>query len=186
MCNSYEYSHVYNRCELNWQPKPNSATRWYDLKFCMKSAGKREKFCDDDYTHFDGQLNGQQYKTVTLSAMKDCAKMCNAEPRCNSYEFSAKYSRCELNHPLEPNHPGYWYDLKFCQKPEELRPENCSEDYEYDVGQFNGGGTVKTVGNIGSTEECAQLCDDETACKSYEHSVNALQCQLNWAKEKKQ
>lgn len=184
MCNSYEYSHVYNRCELNWQPKPNSMTRYYDMKFCMKPAGKREEFCDGDYKHLEGQLNGQQFVTLTISSMKDCAKECNKDPRCNSYEYSSKYTRCELNYADVPNHIGYWYDLKFCQKPEELRPENCSEDYEFDVGQFNGGGNIKTVGAVFSTDDCAKLCDDETACKSYEHSVNARSCQLNWAADK--
>jgi hypothetical protein len=184
MCNSYEYSHVYNRCELNWQPKPNSMTRWYDMKFCMKAPSKREKFCDDDYTHMDGQLNGQQFVTLTITKMQDCAKECNSDPRCRSYEFSQKYNRCELNHATKPNHPGYWYDLKFCQKPVDLYPENCSDAYEFEEGQFNGGGNIKTVGNIATTDACGQLCDDETACKSYEHSVMAKACQLNWAPEK--
>jgi hypothetical protein len=181
LCNSYEYSHVYNRCELNWQPKPNSMTRWYDLKFCMKPPNKRDDFCDGDYKHMDGQLNGQQFVTLTIHSMKDCAKECNKDPRSNSYEYSVKYNRCELNHATEPNHPGYWNDLKFCQKPEEIRALPCDDEYEYVEGQFNGGGNIKTVGSVITTDACAALCNDDTACKSYEYSVMARACQLNWA-----
>merc|ERR1719460_817016 len=111
LCNSYEYSHVYNRCELNWRPKPNSLTVWYDMKFCSKPTGRREKFCDDDYTYIVGQLNGQQFLTLTKYSMKECAKECDKDPRCRSYEFSVKYNRCELNNIPKPNHPGEWYDM---------------------------------------------------------------------------
>merc|ERR1719329_65617 len=87
-CNSYEYSHVYNRCELNYQFVPTSTTKWYDMIFCEKPEDERHPFCIEQYEYKTGQLSGSQYLTVTLDTMEKCGEMCSDDPRCNAYEYS--------------------------------------------------------------------------------------------------
>jgi hypothetical protein len=182
-CNSYEYSHAYNRCEMNFAADPNAQSTWYDMLFCQKPEGRREPPCDERYEFKTGQLSGQQYITVTLQSMQECADRCTDDARCNSYEYSWRHRRCELNHPDATNTESLWYDMKFCYKPLDMRPPDCADDYDEFIGHVTGGGTIRAVGAIGDSLECAQLCDEDDACMTYEYSVMAQRCELNWEKE---
>ena len=43
------------------------------------------------------QIVGSQFKTLTEKP-RDCAKECDKEDNCNSYDFSFNFNRCELNY----------------------------------------------------------------------------------------
>jgi len=185
-CNSYEYSMTYNRCERNYRPMPNHEGHWYDMKFCAKPDSKQKEPCLKGYKYFPGQLNGAQFLTVTKNSAEECVDACNEDARCNSYEFSLKYKRCELNSWDNPNHPNEWYDMKFCQKPMKQRLAPCAKEYTHLRGQISGNGQIMTHSNnveIQTTEECAEACDDDHGCNSYEFSVLHKQCHMNYDAE---
>jgi len=181
-CNSYEYSHVYNQCQLNYQIEPSSTTLWYDMIFCQKAEDERAPFCADPYEYKTGQRSGSQYATLTLDTMEKCSEKCTEDPRCNSYEYSHKYNRCELNNLDTVSHQSEWYDMKFCYKPLSMRDGPCAEEYE-EVEGYTPGAQVKTIGSVVDTHSCAQLCHDEDACRSYEYSVMGRACELHWKPE---
>lgn len=128
-------------------------------------------------------MSGSQYMTRTNIDLKDCADTCDANKRCDSYEYSQKYRRCELNYFTAPNQDNtQWYDMHFCLKPEKRRAANCSEGYTYKPGQIPST-QMQVLGNILGSDACAALCDQMPGCYSYEHSKQAKQCQLNWDAE---
>jgi len=183
-CNSYEYSHIYKRCERNYAADPSTQTTWVDQVFCQKPEARRAPPCDDErYEYKTGQLSGQQYLTLTIQSNEECAEKCTADARCNSYEYSWRYRRCELNHPDVTNTESLWYDMKFCWKPLDMRAVDCGEEYDEVIGSVSGGGSIRAVAAVKDAIDCATLCDEEDACMSYEYSVMAQRCELNWNKE---
>merc|ERR1719326_1897130 len=151
-CNSYEYSHKYNRCELNWRPEPSHDNYWYDMKFCSKPEDKRVDICENGYNFSLGQVSGSQYITRTRITLKECANLCDADGRCNSYEYSVKYVRCELNYHEEATHDTEWYDMKLCLKPEDKKEPPCAGDYQFAPGQIPPGQIQITGAIVGSKE----------------------------------
>ena len=99
------------------------------MVFCQKPEKRQADACIQGYTYMPGQLSGQQFLTVTIQSMKECGTKCEKDARCNSYEYSYKYKRCELNNNPTTNVVSEWYDMKFCQKAEEDREALCSEAY---------------------------------------------------------
>jgi hypothetical protein len=182
-CKSYEYSIMAKRCELNWahnQTTPAEKTgvqAGYHL--CVKDESDREKACQNGYELMEGQMAGGQYKTLTFEKPEDCAKECDKEDKCNSYEFSFTYNRCEINYVPEPNNPSHWYDMRFCAKPKSKRSAFCPGDYKFIVGQRNGQ-QYSTLSGITSLQACAQSCDSDARCNSFEYSVVYKRCELNW------
>merc|ERR1719506_3097571 len=168
---------------MNYGEDPNSQTTVKDYVFCQKPEERREPPCDERYEHKSGQLSGQQYVTLTIQSMQECADKCTDDARCYSYEYSWRYRRCELNHPDVTNTETLWYDMKFCYKPLDMRMPDCGEEYDEVIGHVPGGGSIRAHGAIGDALDCAKLCDDDSACMSYEYSVMAQRCELNWNKE---
>jgi hypothetical protein len=152
------------------------------MKFCSKPVDKRVGICENGYNFSLGQVSGSQYLTRTSITLKECADLCDADDRCNSYEYSHKYVRCELNYHEEMTHDTEWNDMKLCLKPEGKKAPPCAGDYEFKPGQIPPG-QIQITGNIIGSKECAAMCDEKDGCKSYEYSYPAKQCQLNWDAE---
>jgi len=152
------------------------------MKFCSKPESKRKNICENGYEFALGQVAGSQFLTRTRITLKECANLCDDDLRCNSYEYSDKYVRCELNYHDEPTHDTEWYDMKMCVKPKDKQAPPCAGDYEFKEGQIPPA-QIQITGNILGSKECAAMCDEKDGCKSYEYSFLAKQCQLNWDAE---
>jgi len=62
----------------------------------------------------------------------------------------------------------------------------CAIGYESIVGDIAGWGSIHGKGggqSVASCQECADLCDYEGTCGSYECSTTMLRCNLNVARQ---
>jgi hypothetical protein len=114
-CNYYEYWHTRKVCELNWNKEPNAGqgAERTDMYSCIKAPEDRAKVCKKGYELAEGQISGGgQITTRTdIDDPMECLELCDNDPACNSYEFSFRYKRCEMNYRPEPNNGGHWYDM---------------------------------------------------------------------------
>ena len=84
-----------------------------------------------------------------------------------------------LNNNLTTNAVSKWCDMKFVQKAEADVEFSCGEAYT-EIEGYISSSQMCAVGAMKDTRACTKLCEDETACKSYECSIMAERCGLNW------
>ena len=58
-------------------------------------------------------------------------------------------------------------------------PEACPDSYFYSAGDIHGPGSVRTIPSVSSISSCGRLCDNDSACCSFEYSQWTDLCNLN-------
>ena len=75
--------------------------------------------CPRGYIFTEGDIKGwgQLEGRIKLPVIDDCAKLCNEESRCCSFEYSKRSKKCNLNSDCQPTRDKY-KDYAFCIKTE--------------------------------------------------------------------
>ena len=105
--------------------------RWCGYGFVLKegnAVGRGFKNWDN-YT-LDKSVVGYDnciFKDKSINNTLRCRDACKCERRCQSFEFSPREKRCNLNKELEPTDPqGNFGDYLFCQRGSGLGlPRSC-------------------------------------------------------------
>ena len=71
------------------------------------------ELCPRGYIYTEGDIVGATIKCGIKATLAECAKLCNKDPQCNSFEHSN--NQCNLNRESEPDAPQY-QDFTFCSK----------------------------------------------------------------------
>merc|ERR1711972_88897 len=167
-----------------WDEDPKPFQFWIGQKVTFVDAHCAAVDCADNYFpqngdvagwgEVDGAGNGQK-----VGNCDECAKLCTERGACKSYECSGSELRCNLNEGANPTKKAHT-DYAFCTK---MTVGGCGANYYEQDGDVAGWGVVNGAGggqHVAACGECARLCTDRAACKSYECGGGAeLRCNLN-------
>jgi len=132
--------------------------------------------CPDGYTLNEGDIKGwgQIGSSTDVRRVEACAKKCNDDADCNSFEYSSTELTCNLNSDVNPTEgKGKWGDYAFCSA------SLCPDGYKYNEGDIKGWGQIGSSTDVPRVEACAKKCNDDADCNSFEYSSTELTCNLN-------
>jgi len=124
------------------------------------------------------------YEVATQEALKTIAESCTGsceEWGCTCQGMSDAYGTDHgVTWGSAPSEARDWWDDNHCTTKPTGRA--CSDGYTELSGDIGGWGTVNGKGGgvaVSVCDECAELCNGDAECRSYECSPSRLQCNLN-------
>ena len=187
-CNSFEFSpkrHGESRrsCNLHKSPIPTEDV-FEDFLFCGKDP------CGEGYSLTPGDIPGWgdipgAGDSHTHESQDNCRAACNANPLCNSFEFSPtrfneSRKSCNLHGGRLPTQDVH-EDFLFCSK------DPCGNGYALKPGDSPGWGDIPEAGDSHTHESiggCREACNGQSKCKSFEfspkrHDESRFSCNLH-------
>lgn len=132
------------------------------------------KFVEGDEPNWGHVTSGGSVHNVTTSSA--CGKLCDAQPKCLSYEHYPTREICNLNRVSLPTAESH-EDAVYC-----TRLIDCQSGYRLLHGDEPEWGNVISGGsqqNVANQAACGDLCTANSACKSYEWYTARSVCNLN-------
>merc|ERR1711879_302266 len=117
---------------------------------------------------------------VTVNNVDECAARCHGMAGCAAFHFNNRRECFLKGLPQEIVRSDSKYGTKLC-----IKNDICAKGYMYMPGDVPGSGSNQFVATSGidSANKCAEYCDKEKNCGSYEFSPSELKCNVNTENE---
>merc|ERR1712215_12443 len=135
---------------------------------CLSSIVSK---CQVGYKSLDGDVRGIGKLGHFRASNENCAKICNKNLECCSYEHSEEKGKCNLTIECKPN-ARKWRDQSFC-----VADPKCQDGFKLTPGDIPGNGNLASFAT--TYKICAGLCAYDYQCCSYEYSQDKGKCNLN-------
>jgi len=182
-CESFIHDNSNNLCFLKKRTTRSGlvqAPQSYDAVLCAKER----KFRVGEYTCEKGKKTADRCLgtcPVTVNSVDECAGRCHGMAGCAAFHFNNRRECFLKGLPQEITDAEDTKGTKLC-----IRNDICQPGYMYMPGDVPGSGSnkfTKGIGQIDSAKKCAEYCNKETSCGSYEFSPSELKCNVNQENE---
>jgi len=177
-CESFIHDNSNNLCFLKKRTTQSGlvkAPESYDAVLCAKER----RFRVGEYTCQKGRKTADRCIgtcPVTVNNVDECAARCHGMAGCAAFHFNNRRECFLKGLPQEIVDADSKYGTKLC-----IKNDICAKGYIYMPGDVPGSGSSQFVAtsNIDSADKCAEYCDKEKNCGSYEFSPSELKCNVN-------
>jgi len=177
-CESFIHDNSNNLCFLKKRTTQSGlvkAPESYDAVLCAKER----RFRVGEYTCQKGRKTADRCIgtcPVTVNNVDECAARCHGMAGCAAFHFNNRRECFLKGLPQEIVDADSKYGTKLC-----IKNDICAKGYIYMPGDVPGSGSSQFVATskIDSADKCAEYCDKEKNCGSYEFSPSELKCNVN-------
>ena len=151
-CCSFEYSSRTQRCKLNRLCQPNQK-KYPDYDFCVKPSVE-DSVCPQAYTPEPGNVVGVG-KLGYFSPVANidlCARNCEDNNKCCSFEYSPSRMTCNLNSECGPTADGIEGQI-FCVRRREVICPYFNYYHNFSTTED----ITEVIDNVYSWQECGEL-----------------------------
>jgi hypothetical protein len=181
-CESFIHDNSNNLCFLKKRTTQSGlvqAPTSYDAVLCAKER----RFRVGEYTCQKGRKTADRCIgtcPVTVNNVDECAARCHGMAGCAAFHFNNRRECFLKGLPQEIVQSDSKYGTKLC-----IKNDICAKGYMYMPGDVPGSGSSQFVATAGidSADKCAEYCDKEKNCGSYEFSPSELKCNVNTENE---
>jgi hypothetical protein len=133
-------------------------------------------------------LPGGDYSNFTVRNIRECAKECNRDYRCRSFNFDKRSKRCWLKNSVPRARPDHNVTSGIKQADNSggytpppssgyYPPSSAPNDFNISYNTTRNGGDYNRV-IAGSLQDCADICRRENRCRAFSYIQNTRQCWL--------
>jgi len=182
-CESFIHDNSNNLCFLKKRTTQSGlvkAPESYDAVLCAKER----RFRVGEYTCQKGKKTADRCLgtcPVTVNNVDECAGRCHGMAGCAAFHFNNRRECYLKGLPQEIIPSDSKFGTKLC-----IKNDICQTGYMYMPGDVPGSGSnqfIAGIGEIDSAKKCAEYCDKEDGCGSYEFSPSELKCNINTENE---
>ena len=158
--------------------------------FSYNKCGRNDPFDAGMVMVEQARLNSYPFRTDVGGKVVDCANLCYDTYGCKSANFEFRSKTCSLFWDSAQTNPGAYeaHDTTIYLENDGTTtpptptptPGNALDSFEQTYGMALGGHNNRIVENV-TKEACAQICLDDSQCRSADYRTNDNRCHISHA-----